>query len=109
MAFISEVSFLGGAGARGGEFVEITLGPSDDLADFVVSAYRYNGVLHTGAGITGGEVTLSSLTGVRAGCDLNVLTDRSDAAMHRMTAKSPLWPMLRGARMTATDVKLKLP
>lgn len=63
MAFISEVNFRGGGALSDGEFVEITLGPDDDPADFVVSVYRDTGVLNTGAGIAGGEVTLSSLTG----------------------------------------------
>jgi hypothetical protein len=43
--------------------VEITLGPNDDPADFVVSVYDDDGTLHTGAGITGGEVNLATLTG----------------------------------------------
>ncbi len=63
MAFISEIDFRGGGGAGNGESIEIILGPGDDPADFVVSAYRNNGALHTSAGIPGGEVTLSSLTG----------------------------------------------
>ncbi|MCZ4351889.1 Hint domain-containing protein [Roseovarius aestuarii] len=67
MAFISEVKFNGTGGAgvgSAGEYVEITLGPGDDPADFVVSAYRNNGTLHHNAGIPGGEVNLSTLTGV---------------------------------------------
>jgi hypothetical protein len=64
MAFISEVNFSGGGGVPAGEFVEVTLGPNDDPADFVVSVYLNNGGLATGVGITGGEVTLSTLTGV---------------------------------------------
>jgi hypothetical protein len=63
MAFISEVNFKGGSGAAGGEFVEITLAPGDDPADFVVSVYATDGTLHLTSGISGGEVTLSSLSG----------------------------------------------
>ncbi len=63
MAFISELNFRGGGGANRGEYVEVVLGPDEDPADFVVSVYRHNGVLHTNAGIPGGEVTLSDLTG----------------------------------------------
>lgn len=63
MAFVSEVHFRGTGVANSGEFVEITLGPSDDPADFVVSVYDDDGTLHTGAGIAGGEVNLGTLTG----------------------------------------------
>lgn len=63
MAFISEVNFLGGASASNPEYVEITLGPNDDPADFTVSAYDENGDLDTTSGISGGEVTLDTLTG----------------------------------------------
>ncbi|MEP5155503.1 Hint domain-containing protein [Planktotalea sp.] len=63
MAFISEIHFRGTGVANDGEFTEITLGPDDDPADFVVSVYDDDGTLHTGAGITGGEVNLSTLTG----------------------------------------------
>jgi hypothetical protein len=63
MAFISEVNFRGG-GIEDGEFIEITLGPNDDPNDFVVSVYRNNGTLHTGANIPGGEVNLGTLTGI---------------------------------------------
>lgn len=62
MAFISEVNFRGG-GTASGEFVEITLTPSDDPNDFTVSVYRNDGTLHTAAGIPGGEVNLGTLTG----------------------------------------------
>jgi len=64
MAFMSEVNFLGGSGVAGGEFVEIAINVSDNPADYVVSVYRDDGTLHTGAGIAGGEVNLSTLTGV---------------------------------------------
>lgn len=64
MAFISEINFYGGDGVAGGEYVEIALGPDDDPADFVVSVYSDDGTLDTSAGISGGEVTLSSLVGV---------------------------------------------
>jgi hypothetical protein len=63
MAFISEVHFRGTGVANSGEFVEITLGPNDDPADFVVSVYDDDGTLHTNAGIAGGEVNLGTLTG----------------------------------------------
>ena len=63
MAFISELNFRG-KGPADGEFVEITLGPGENPADFVVSVYRDDGTLHTGANIPGGEVNLSTLTGV---------------------------------------------
>lgn len=63
MAFVSEVHFRGTGVANSGEFVEITLGPGDDPADFVVSVYDDDGTLHTGAGIAGGEVNLGTLTG----------------------------------------------
>lgn len=63
MAFISEVNFRGGSGIAGGEFVEVTLEPGESASDFVVSVYSQTGQLHTGAGISGGQVTLSSLTG----------------------------------------------
>ncbi|MBU3030302.1 Hint domain-containing protein [Paracoccus marinaquae] len=67
MAFISELNFFGGSGAAGGEHVEIVLGPGEDPADFVVSAYTDTGALHTGAGgptNPSGQVNLASLTGV---------------------------------------------
>jgi hypothetical protein len=63
MAFISEIHFRGTGVANSGEFVEITLGPNDDPDDFVVSVYYENGTLHAGAGISGGEVNLGTLTG----------------------------------------------
>lgn len=63
MAFISEVNFRGSGAAAAGEFVEITLGPNDDPADFVVSVYDDDGTLHTASGITGGEVNLATLVG----------------------------------------------
>lgn len=62
MSFISEINFKG-AGISSGEFVEVTLGPGDDPADFAVSAYRNTGALHTNAGISGGQVTLAGLSG----------------------------------------------
>ncbi|MBU2888223.1 Hint domain-containing protein [Celeribacter halophilus] len=62
MAFISEVNFRGSGAANSGEFVEITLGPGDDPADFVVSVYDDDGTLHTGAGLAEGEVNLGDLT-----------------------------------------------
>lgn len=62
MAFISEINF-NGTGISSGEFVEATLGPGDDPADFAVSVYRNTRALHTNAGISGGQVTLSSLSG----------------------------------------------
>lgn len=62
MAFVSELHFRGSGVANSGEFVEITLGPDDDPNDFVVSVYDDDGTLHTGAGITGGEVNLGTLT-----------------------------------------------
>jgi hypothetical protein len=64
MAFISELHFRGTGVANSGEFVEITLGPGDDPNDFVVSVYDDDGTLHTGAGISGGEVNLGTLTGI---------------------------------------------
>jgi hypothetical protein len=57
------VHFRGTGVANSGEFVEITLGPNDDPADFVVSVYDDDGTLHTNAGIAGGEVNLGTLTG----------------------------------------------
>ncbi|WP_226781793.1 Hint domain-containing protein [Oceaniglobus trochenteri] len=63
MAFISEINMLGGGGANSGEFVEIVLGPDDNPADFVLSAYDENGNLHTTSGLGSGQVRLSSLTG----------------------------------------------
>ncbi|WP_170761218.1 Hint domain-containing protein [Ruegeria lacuscaerulensis] len=64
MAFISEIDFRGGNGVAGGEYVEVTLGPDDDPADFTISAYDNDGTLHTTSGIPGGEVSLDTLTGV---------------------------------------------
>jgi hypothetical protein len=63
MAFVSEVNFRGTGVASSGEFVEITLGPGDDPADFVVSVYDDDGTLHLSAGITDGEVNLATLVG----------------------------------------------
>ncbi|WP_182911627.1 Hint domain-containing protein [Paracoccus sp. JM45] len=63
MAFISELHFRGSGVANSGEFVEITLGPDDNPDDFVVSVYDDDGTLSTGAGISGGEVNLGTLTG----------------------------------------------
>lgn len=62
MTFISELNFRG-TGVSDGEFIEITLAPGDDPADFTVSVYRNNGTLHTNAGIPGGEISLDQLTG----------------------------------------------
>lgn len=63
MAFISEIYFRGTNNGNG-EFVEITLGPGEDPADFVLSAYDQNGNLHVGSGLAGGEVSLASLVGI---------------------------------------------
>ena len=60
MAFISEINFEGSDAAT--EWVEVALGPDDDPNDFVVSVYRDNGTLHTGAGILFGELNLGDLT-----------------------------------------------
>ncbi len=62
MAFISEINFKGEDAAN--EWVEVALSPDDDPNDFVLSVYRGNGALHTGAGVSGGEVNLGTLTGV---------------------------------------------
>ena len=62
MAFISEINFSGTDAAT--EWAEVALGPDDDPNDFVLSVYRENGTLHTGAGVSGGEVNLGTLTGV---------------------------------------------
>ncbi len=60
MAFISEINFSGSDAAT--EWAEVALGPDDDPNDFVVSVYRDNGTLHTGAGILFGELNLGDLT-----------------------------------------------
>lgn len=64
MAFISEINFRGGGIQSNDEFVEVTLGPNDDPANFAVSLYDHNGYLHEGSGLPGGEVTLDELVGV---------------------------------------------
>ncbi|MEE9454202.1 MAG: Hint domain-containing protein [Paracoccaceae bacterium] len=64
MAFISEVHYVGTGVASHGEYVEIALRNTDNPGDYVVSVYRHDGTLHMGAGISGGEVNLSTLTGV---------------------------------------------
>lgn len=64
MAFISEVNFRGSGIANSGEFVEITLAPGDNPADFVVSVYTHTGALSTGSGLPTGEVNLSTLSWV---------------------------------------------
>jgi hypothetical protein len=68
LAFISEIHYRStDTGTTGNEFVEITLGPGEDPADFVVSLYNHAGTLDTSVeagGLVGGEVTLSDLTGV---------------------------------------------
>ena len=72
MAFISEVHYRTGdvdtADVSTYEFVEITLAPGEDPADFVVSFYDTNGALMDGAGddiqatgVTDAEVTLDDL------------------------------------------------
>lgn len=63
MPWISEISFRGNNNS-GNEFVEITLGPGDNPADYTLSAYDQNGNLHAPAGLAGGEITLDTLTGV---------------------------------------------
>lgn len=62
MAFISEIKFRGGSGASN-EYIEVTLAPGDDPADITISVYDDTGALHTTSGISGGEVTLDTLTG----------------------------------------------
>jgi hypothetical protein len=62
MAFISEINFSGSDFYN--EWAEVALGPDDDPSDFVLSVYRDIGTLHTGAGISNGEVNLGTLTGV---------------------------------------------
>ena len=62
MAFISEINFEGSDAAT--EWAKVALGPDDDPNDFVFSVYRDDGTLHTGAGISNGEVNLGTLTGV---------------------------------------------
>lgn len=73
MAFISEIHYRTGDVVAGNpathEYVEITLGPGEDPADFVVGFYGTTGNLMTGSGIqatgvSNGQVTLSSLVGV---------------------------------------------
>lgn len=54
MAFISEINFEGSDAAT--EWAKVALGPDDDPNDFVFSVYRDDGTLHTGAGISNGEV-----------------------------------------------------
>ncbi|MEP0951719.1 MAG: Hint domain-containing protein [Paracoccaceae bacterium] len=72
MAFISEIHYRTAdvvtTDPSTFEFVEITLAPGDDPADFVVSFYDTNGMLMNGAGddiqatgVTGAEVTLDNL------------------------------------------------
>ena len=85
MAFISEIHFRSAdVGVLGNEFVEVTLGPNDDPADFVLSFYDANGNLDTlisALGVLNGEVTLSDLTGVPhpANPDFTVFTITSEA------------------------------
>ncbi len=62
MAFISEIKFRG-SNNSGNEFVEVTLAPGENPANFVVSGYDEDGNLHPVPGIPTGEVTLSSLSG----------------------------------------------
>lgn len=75
MGFISEIHYrtsdVNVADSATHEFVEITLAPGEDPADFVLSFYGRDGALMDDAGdnieatgVSDGEVTLSSLTGV---------------------------------------------
>ena len=63
MPWISEINFRGNNNS-GNEYVEITLAPGEDPADYTLSAYDQNGFLHAPAGLTGGEITLDTVTGV---------------------------------------------
>ncbi|MEP3441785.1 MAG: Hint domain-containing protein [Sulfitobacter sp.] len=75
MAFISEIHYRTSdvvvSDSATHEYVEITLAPGEDPADFVLSFYGNDGVLMDGAtdnieatGVTDGQVTLSDLVGV---------------------------------------------
>jgi len=75
MAFISEIHYrtsdVNVSDSSTHEFVEITLRPGEDPADFVLSFYGNDGVLMDGptdnieaTGVVNGQVTLSSLVGV---------------------------------------------
>ena len=62
MAFISEIHYRSVDVAQSDpssfEFVEVTLAPGDDPADFVVSFYDTHGVLMDGRRLFGGQADL---------------------------------------------------
>lgn len=93
MAFISEIHYRTAdvevSDSTTHEFVEITLGPDDDPADFVVSFYGNDGALMDDAGdniqatgVANGEVRLSDLVGVPD-------PDNPDFTIYTITATSP--------------------
>ena len=78
MAFISELHYRSGDAGDENEFVEVTLGPGEDPADFTLSLYEFDGLIATSttagdansgspnADVLGGsgEISLASLTGI---------------------------------------------
>ena len=63
MAFISEIKYTGFGEASSNEFVEITLGPNDDPADFTISFYDADGTLHAAPSsfFAAGEFTIQDV------------------------------------------------
>ncbi len=96
MAFISEIKYGGNGEGAGDEFIEVTLLPGEDPADFVLSLYDADGTLraNTSSFFASGEFSMqdvidavggnpgSSPSGV-GGLDLQVLThpDNPDATL----------------------------
>ncbi len=69
MAFISEIDYAGAGEAAADEFVEVTLMPGEDAADFALSFYDQDGTLHTGASsfFAAGEFTLQDIIDLAGG------------------------------------------
>lgn len=63
MAFISEITYAGYGEAAAGEYVEVTLMPGENPADFTLSFYDADGTLHDGASsfFASGEFTLQDI------------------------------------------------
>lgn len=105
MAFISEIHYRSGDVVANDpsthEFVEITLGPGDDPADFVFSFYGADSTLMVGpdvdiqaTGVVDAEVALSSLTGVPD-------PEHPDWTVYTVTATGPSNKLINGGSAQA--------
>lgn len=107
MAFISEIHYRTGdvttSDPSTHEFVEITLGPGEDPADFVLGFYGNDGDLMDNpgdniqaTGVVNGEVTLSSLTGVPD-------PQNSGYTIYTITSTSPVYELINASPSQVTD------